>query len=106
MNSPTQASAQPAIVVCVNRRLGHDKPSCAARGSEAIADALDATLRKTGVSVVRIKCFGRCAEGPNARIAGGQFFRGIGLADVPAILGALQTQILSLDSDASSCSEK
>jgi len=102
MKSSTQASLQPAVIVCVNRRLGHDKPSCAARGSEAIADALDATLRDTGVSVVRIKCFGRCAEGPNARIAGGRFFRGIALADVPAILGALQMQTESLDSDASS----
>jgi NADH:ubiquinone oxidoreductase subunit E len=102
MKSPTQASARPAIIVCVNRRPGNKNPSCAARGSEAIADALDATLRDTGVSVVRIKCFGRCAEGPNARIAGGRFFRGIGLADVPAILGALQTQTPLLDSDAGS----
>jgi NADH:ubiquinone oxidoreductase subunit E len=54
------------------------------------------------VSVVRIKCFGRCAEGPNARIAGGQFFRGIALADVPAMIEALQTQTPPLDGDASS----
>ena len=74
------------VIVCVNRRLGHDKPSCAGRGSEAIADALEAAAAGTGVRVTRLKCFGRCAEGPNVRVRGGRFFRGATLDDVPAIL--------------------
>ena len=81
------------IIVCVNRRLGHDKPSCAARGSEAIAAALDAALSGKDASVVRIRCFGRCAEGPNVRIAGGgRFFREASLDDVPSMLAALNGQ--------------
>ena len=92
MKSPARPCGQAAIIVCVNRRLGHDKPSCAGRGSEAIADALEAALGKSPGAVVRIKCFGRCAEGPNARVAaGGRFFRGISLDDVPAMVAALQT---------------
>lgn len=72
--------------MCVNRRLGHDKPSCAARGSEAIARALECAAAGTGVTVTRLKCFGRCAEGPNVRIQGGRFFRDARLQQVPAIL--------------------
>jgi len=74
------------IIVCVNRRLGHDKPSCAERGGEAIAEALEAAAAGTGVAVTRLRCFGRCAEGPNVRIHGGRFYRGATVDDVPAIL--------------------
>ena len=76
----------PNIIVCVNRRLGHNRPSCAGRGSEAIADALEAAAAERGVEVTRLKCFGRCDEGPNLRIRGGRFFRGASLEDVPAIV--------------------
>ena len=82
----------PTIIVCVNRRLGHGKPSCAGRGSEAIADALQAAAAGSGVAVTRIKCFGRCAEGPNVRVLGGRFFRGATLDDVPAILAAAREE--------------
>ena len=75
------------IVVCVNRRLRHDAPSCAGRGSEDIAAALE-TAAGEGITVTRLKCFGRCAEGPNVRIRGGAFFRGCTLEDVPRIIAA------------------
>ena len=74
------------IIVCVNRRLGYDKPSCAARGGEDLAQALEAAVLGTGVTVTRFNCFGRCAEGPNVRVQGGRFFRGASVDDVPAIL--------------------
>lgn len=74
------------IIVCINRRLGYDKPSCAARGGEDLALALDAAACGTGVTISRLKCFGRCAEGPNVRVHGGRFFRGVSLDDVPTIL--------------------
>jgi len=81
-------SDEPAtVLVCVNRRLP-GKPSCAGRGSEAIAEALEAAAPGCGVRVTRLECFGRCQEGPNVRIRGGRFFRGASLADVPAILAA------------------
>ena len=84
----------PTIIVCVNRRLRHDTPSCAERGSEAIADALDEALSGTDASLVRIKCFGRCAQGPIVRIApGGQFFKEARIEDVPLMVAALQTEM-------------
>jgi (2Fe-2S) ferredoxin len=79
------------VIICVNHRSDHDKPSCSGRGSVAIAQALDAALSGSGVSVTRIKCFGRCLEGPNLRIApGGRFFRGVSLDDVPMVVAALE----------------
>ena len=98
----SEPSEQPprarAIIVCVNHRLGLDTPSCAARGSAAIAKALDVALRETDVSVLRIKCFGRCAEGPNVRIAGGgAFFRAASVDDIPAMLRALRVSLSSTD---------
>lgn len=86
MESIVPDPASRTILVCVNRRRGHAKPSCAVRGSEALAEALEAAAAGTGVAVVRLKCFGRCAEGPNARIAGGSFFRGASVQDVPRIM--------------------
>ena len=74
------------VLVCVNRRLRHDAPSCAARGGEAIAGALEEAAAGTPVCVTRLKCFGRCAEGPNIRIRGGRFFRGVTVEDVPAVI--------------------
>ena len=84
---------RPTVIVCVNHRVGYDKPSCAGRGSEAIADAVDRAVRGSGACVVRIKCFGRCAQGPIVRIApGGQFFNEVCLDDVPTVLAALKVQ--------------
>ncbi len=77
------------IIVCVNRRFTPGKPSCAARGSEALADALERAVKRRGldVSVTRLMCLGRCHEGPNARVApGGRFFRGVTAEDIPEII--------------------
>ena len=92
MSAPGATPAmRPTIIVCVNRRLRHDTPSCAERSSEAIADALEARMPGTGASLVRIKCFGRCADGPIVRIApGGRFFTGASIDDVPEMLEALK----------------
>lgn len=80
------------FAICINRRLGGDKPSCAARGSEAIADALEAGIRERGISVKieRLVCFGLCAAGPNGRlIPGGAFHKGLKPDDVPSLLDEL-----------------
>jgi len=85
------------LLVCINSRLTGDKPSCAGRGSEALAQALERALveRQVPVSLRRIKCFGRCYEGPNVRLApGGWFWRGASLDDVPAIIDHVQTSIM------------
>ncbi len=80
------------FAICVNRRFGADKPSCAARGSEVIADALEAGIREQGIAITieRLVCFGLCMDGPNGRlIPGGDFRKGIKKEDVPALLDEL-----------------
>jgi (2Fe-2S) ferredoxin len=87
------------FAICVNRRLGADKPSCAARGSELIADAMEAGIRARAIPVTleRLVCFGLCMDGPNARlIPGGAFHKGIKKEDVPALLDKL-VQVCSTD---------
>ena len=92
-----------SLIVCVNHRSNPDNPSCAARGSVAIADALESGLRERGMAleVTRIHCFGQCERGPNLRLApGGRFFRGVRLEEVPAILDALSDPCGEGDSSA------
>ena len=80
------------LIVCVNRRLEASGPSCAARGSEEIADALEKGVTERNIDVVieRICCLGHCAEGPTLRLVpGGSFLQGTRLEDVPALLDDL-----------------
>jgi (2Fe-2S) ferredoxin len=82
------------FLICVNERLGYDVPSCAGRGSLAIADVIECGIRERGIAleVERIRCFGQCAQGPNMRIApGGRFWRGVELGDVEGILDFLSS---------------
>ena len=87
------APRQPTtIVVCVNRRFRADQPSCAARGSIAVAEALERGVdeRRLPVRVERICCLGECQRGPTVRVApGGAFFLGVSANDVPAILDSV-----------------
>jgi (2Fe-2S) ferredoxin len=79
-------------MVCVNQRFGADTPSCGAGGGERFAARLGELLAARGVTleVERIRCFGRCAEGPNLRLApGGPFWRGVTDAELPAIADAI-----------------
>ncbi len=56
------------IFVCTNRRPdGHSRGSCAARGSEAVRDALKAKAKEAGLSNVRVNasgCLDFCERGP------------------------------------------
>lgn len=87
------------FAICVNRRLGADKPSCALRGSELIADALEAGVRERGMAVTieRIVCFGLCRDGPNGRLVpGGKFHKGIKQDDIPALLDEIEQECGSI----------
>jgi len=79
------------LLVCVNPGVRPDRPACGRRGSEAIADALEAGIRERGIDIVfeRLRCFGWCSRGPNLRIEGGPAMYGVTLDDVPRILDAL-----------------
>lgn len=81
-----------SILICTNRRFAPTAVSCAERGSESLKSELERrlTARFPSVPVQSILCFGRCAEGPNVRIApGGPFFRGVRESDLDAIVEAL-----------------
>ncbi|MDX1594193.1 MAG: (2Fe-2S) ferredoxin domain-containing protein [Gammaproteobacteria bacterium] len=86
------------LLICVNRRLNPETPSCAARGSETLAARLEGLLDARGldVPVESILCFGACSRGPNIRIApGGAFFHGVGENDLPAIVDAVAAAVAS-----------
>jgi (2Fe-2S) ferredoxin len=77
------------LLVCVNRRLGTDTPSCAGRGSEHLADRLAELCAARGLElpVETILCFGSCSHGPNIRLApGGAFFHGVTEAELPSLV--------------------
>ena len=65
------------LVVCVNRRLGAGKRSCAGSGSLALIARIEHMIeeQQLAIPVVRRECLGRCEEGPTMRIApGGDFY--------------------------------
>jgi (2Fe-2S) ferredoxin len=80
---------RPELWVCVNRRYGGPKPSCAGQGSEAIADAFTRAFAERGLDVklVRSPCQSACDRGPTVRlIPGPVLFLGTHLEDVPAVV--------------------
>ena len=91
-SDPSTQCPPTTIVVCVNRRFRADQPSCAARGSIAVAEALESGVeeRRLAVRVERICCLGECQRGPTVRVApGGAFFLGVTADDVPGILDSV-----------------
>ena len=83
------------LLACVNRRFRSDQPSCAARGSSAIADAIEAGIRvrRIALDFERIRCLGQCDRGPALRLApGGRFFLGVTLEDVARLLDEMEAE--------------
>ncbi len=80
------------ILICVNRRFDTDEPSCAARGSVAIAEAIERGVvdRRIDIAVERFICFGQCTKGPTVKLAPGDFILGATPDRVPAILDELE----------------
>ena len=80
------------LMVCQNRRLRSDLPSCAARGSVDLADALAQQIAARGLNltVERTVCMGKCNYGPTVRLApGGEFHLGLTIDGVPEFLDQL-----------------
>ncbi len=91
------------LLVCVNRRLGAEAPSCAGRGSERLAERLAALLAERGLAlpVETILCFGACSRGPNVRLTpGGAFFHGVTDADLPALVDRVADAVAAAPPDA------
>ncbi len=79
------------IFVCCNRRPdGHQRGSCAARGSEALRDYMKARVKEAGVPHARVNqagCLDRCEEGPCVVIyPAGVWYRIETRADVDRII--------------------
>jgi (2Fe-2S) ferredoxin len=93
------------VTVCVNRREpagGIVMPSCGARGSEAIAEAIEAGIAARGLPArfATIRCLGLCQKGPNVRVApSNSWFHEIKSEDVPALLDALAGQLAEASRD-------
>jgi len=81
------------LMICVNRRFRADQPSCANRGSMALADALEAGIQERRIDVVveRTVCMSHCPKGPTLRLAPrGKFILGKTIDDVADILDELE----------------
>jgi (2Fe-2S) ferredoxin len=86
------------LFVCTNRRADDNpKGSCAAKGSEAVHQALKAELFQRGLAKVEARvctasCLDQCATGVSILVEPDHFFYGrVTVEDVPAIVEALQS---------------
>jgi len=91
------------LMICVNRRFRADEPSCAARGSEDLAQAIEDGVRerRIAITVERSVCMAQCPKGPTIRLApGGRFILGSKTDDVDRVLDELEALCgLSKDGD-------
>lgn len=84
------------LFVCTNRREeGHEKGSCAARGSEAVHRLLKEQLKAQGLAKVKARactssCLDQCSVGVTILVEPDHFFYGhVTERDVPEIVAAL-----------------
>jgi (2Fe-2S) ferredoxin len=85
------------LFVCTNRRADDNpKGSCAAKGSEAVHQALKEQifqrgLAKRGARACTASCLDQCATGVSVLVEPDHFFYGrVTVEDVPAIVEALE----------------
>ena len=80
------------VLICVNRRFKADEPSCAARGSLAIAEAIEGGVRerRIDIAVEHFICFGQCTKGPTVKLVPGDFILGTTPDMVEGILDRLE----------------
>ncbi|MGZ9130693.1 MAG: (2Fe-2S) ferredoxin domain-containing protein [Candidatus Binatia bacterium] len=86
------------LFVCTNRRpAGHEKGSCAARGSEKVHQALKELLKARGLAprkarVCAASCLDQCSAGVTILVEPDHFFYGhVTESDVPEIVAAVET---------------
>lgn len=94
-NGTIAAARTLTFLICINRRFDSGKPSCAARGSLALAEAIETGVRerRIDIDVERIVCLGQCQHGPSMRFApGGDFLLGVSMDQVADILDRLEDQ--------------
>lgn len=89
------------LLICVNRRFKADEPSCAARGSLPVAEAIERGVadRSIDIQVERIVCLGQCTKGPTVKLVPGRFILGTTEDMVGDILDELETACGTRDKD-------
>jgi len=81
------------VIVCVKHRASAHQPSCAAKGSEALAKKIEEmiTLKGLALSVERFKCLGCCDQGINIKLVpDGPFLHGVAIDSLTDITSALE----------------
>ncbi|MBV8466830.1 MAG: (2Fe-2S) ferredoxin domain-containing protein [Burkholderiales bacterium] len=75
------------IMVCIKQRFDH-QPSCAARGSLALATKLEEEIaaRDLPLRIHRFPCLGMCEVGPNMKVVGGDLFHEVCGADLESVI--------------------
>ncbi len=80
------------ILICVNRRFKTSEASCAARGSLAITEAIEACIRDRRIDIAfdRFVCLGQCQKGPTVKLVPSDFILGTSINMVDGILDELE----------------
>ena len=77
------------LLVCTNFRANPNHPSCAARGSKLLMQAIaeEFVLNQLSIQVVASPCMGFCGQGPNVHLTpSGPFLHGVTTESLPAII--------------------
>lgn len=81
------------VIICNNFRSNPNQPSCSARGSQAITEAITDAINTHHLSleIEHIKCLGKCADGPNVKLVPyGPFIQGVDSAQLPSLIKKIQ----------------
>jgi hypothetical protein len=86
------------VRICINKRLNTDRlPSCASRNSRGLADVLERMIQAEHIpaTVTRGPCMNNCANGPNLKIQGADYFNlmdDISDANIEKIMAAVRVE--------------
>jgi NADH:ubiquinone oxidoreductase subunit E len=86
------------ILVCTNFRANSNNPSCAARDSQLVLDALKKELAKKDImiEIEESPCMGYCNVGPNLRLVpNGEFFHEVSAINLTKLIRAAKKFSLS-----------
>ncbi len=97
MNKKVKMGNSPytTLRICVNYRANEQLPSCAARGSRELLEALERGIEERGIplKVDTVHCMGKCHLGPTMRLLPrGPYIMGASVDDVMEILDLLAKQ--------------
>lgn len=77
------------VIICNNFRSNPSKPSCSARGSKAITEAIthEVNTHQLDIEIEHVKCLGMCERGPNVKLAPlGPFIEGVDNSQIPKLI--------------------